>query len=153
MLLSILLSAFATLFTVSQALKSKQCTKELAGIVYNVQNPQADYLNRISKTLLAQKPLLFSPDESVAIYKSFVQTYQVSLKVIDAFGQVTIYNADGTVESVTDGIEYNSTNWARSFLNFPSFKIRDGNAYLTFGVFNENAEYLAFTIFEQAGQL
>ena len=148
-----ILASFAAVLSVAQALNAKQCSKELAGIVYNVESPQSKYLTRISKVLVSQRPLLFTPDRSVDVFRNFATTFQVGLVVADPFGLVTIYNADGTSAVATDTLHYTSSNFDRSLLNQPSYKIRDGIAYLTFGVFNSDAQYLSFSIFEEANQI
>ena len=153
MLFASILFAMVTIFSAVLASDAEKCSKRLAAIVYNVEVPQAGYMARISKVLLVQHPLLFSSTQSVAVFQNFVNTFQVGLKVIDPFGLVTIYQPGVAPTSDLTLIEYQTSNWARSFLNQPSFKVRDGTAYYTFGVFQYDSQYLAFTIFEQANYI
>jgi hypothetical protein len=139
-------SIVATFFSAAQALSAKQCTKELASIVYAPHFPQADYLTRISKQLVAQTPLLFT-NQAAQVFLNFANQFQVTLFVGDAFGNVVQYNADGTTATPSDQSIYTVARGnAQSWLNQPAFNVLDGFAYLTFGIFDADVEYKSIVI-------
>ena len=153
MYFSALFSIFAALFSIAQALNANKCSKELAEIVYEVSLPQGQYFARISKTLIAQTPLLFTSPQAPEIYKNFANSFNVNLFVSDPFTFGTLYKPDGTTTAIVAGNSYTSASRARAIINIPTYRIRDGVGYYSFIVYNNDGQNLVLTISATADQI
>lgn len=69
---------------------ARACRNELEAIVYTPQVCAYDYLKKITRTLDAQSPLLWT-DQANSVLEQFRQTYGVQAALIDPFGNV-LYN-------------------------------------------------------------
>lgn len=69
---------------------ARACRDELEAIVYTPQICAYDYLKKITRTLDAQSPLLWT-DQATSVLEQFRRTYGVQAALIDAFGNVLYY--------------------------------------------------------------
>lgn len=75
---------------VSASKEAKKCSRALEGVVYVPHLWAYEYLHRITETLRAQSPLLWT-DQAEGVIKTFENTYGVVVGVVDAFGMVYDY--------------------------------------------------------------
>ncbi len=122
-----------------------QCTKELAGVVYQPKTQKYFYLEQISQVLIAQKPLLFGIQaQQNQVLNNFVHEFEVFVVVSDAFGSSTTYASSGIFPPPPSPISIGQMRAAA--LNQPVYFVYEGEDYYTFILFDDIAIMKYFTI-------
>lgn len=122
-------------------LRSKnKCARALQEIIHVPDGCAYQYLTRLSKVLIAQKPLLFNPATNGTVLRTFASTFGVRAVSVDAFGREYSYMSDGTLFVSLPEVKYQDT--AHAVINFPGFN-RDTDTevfYYTFLLFSATGE-------------
>lgn len=145
------LAVFSSFVAAAARLSPKQCSKKLAGIIYQPETYDSKYLKRISGQLLVEQPLLFT-NQQASVALNFAQKWGLNVLIYDAFGTETKYYSDGTVVVWDPSIvgyenhvpKYSDT--AKTYLNMAGFDRSEGASFYSFHVFDKTGQYLLITL-------
>lgn len=117
-----------------------KCTRALQDAIHVPEVCAFQYLNRISRSLVRQAPLLFSPATNRSVILTFQATYNVTVTMVDWFGRESNYLSDGSY--VTSSPDFMTQDAAHSVLNVPGFNRSPAtqNFYYTVIIRTENGE-------------